>query len=442
MKIALPAYVAEALEKLHNTGYEAYVVGGCVRDALLGREPNDWDITTNALPDDVLRVFSGYRVIPTGLQHGTVTVLIDGEPLEITTYRIDGDYSDNRHPDAVTFTPNLQEDLARRDFTINALAYHPQGGLVDCYSGLADLDKAQIVCVGNPERRFTEDALRILRALRFSAQLGFSIEKMTARAIHRLAPLLRRVTAERIQTELIKLLCGDYAKPVLLAFSDVIGVILPELMPMFGLEQSNPYHFLSVYEHTVETVCAIKNDRILRLTMLFHDSGKPACYTRDENGVDHFRGHAPVSAAIAEQALVRLRFDRQTVDTVKKLVLHHDDDLSIEDYCLKRVLNRLGEELSLALVEIQKADVLGQHPDKLDRLHTLNAIATRIRELVDTSACFSLGDLAVNGDDLLQVGFRKGRPLGDTLHSLLDEVMAEHLPNDRAVLLKYAEKLK
>ncbi len=442
MTITLPAYVLTALEKLHNAGHEAYVVGGCVRDTLLGRKPNDWDITTSALPKDTMRVFSGYRIIPTGIEHGTVSVMIDGNPLEITTYRIDGTYSDNRHPDNVTYTRNLQEDLARRDFTINALAYHPHNGLTDCFSGVADLDKQQIACVGDPEKRFTEDALRILRALRFSAQLGFSIEKMTAKAIHRLAPLLRRVAAERIQVELVKLLCGDYAKSVMLSYSDVFGVLLPEIVPMFGLEQSNPYHFLSVYEHTVETVCSVKNDRILRLTMLFHDSGKPACYTRDENGIDHFHGHAPVSAAIAEQAMSRLCFDRQTIDTVKKLIIHHDDDLSIEDYSIKRLLNRLGAELSLALIEVQKADVYGQHPDKLDRIHSLDTIATRIQQLIDEQCCFTLKSLAITGDDLLSIGFQRNKKLGDTLNFLLDEVMAERLPNERATLLKFAEKLK
>ena len=235
MAFTLPSYVSLALEKLNNHGFEAYVVGGCVRDSLMGRAPNDWDITTDALPEQLLSTFAEYRVIPTGLQHGTVTVLIDDHPLEITTYRIDGTYSDNRHPDSVSFTRSLREDLARRDFTINALAYHPQTGIVDHFSGLADLDNRQIVCVGDPEKRFTEDALRILRALRFSAQFGFPIEKMTAKAIHRLAPLLRRIAVERVQSELVKLLCGEYVRDVMLAFPDVIGIILPEIVPTIGL---------------------------------------------------------------------------------------------------------------------------------------------------------------------------------------------------------------
>ena len=244
MNIRLPIYVQTALQKLNTAGHKAYIVGGCVRDSLIGRTPNDWDITTDALPEQIIAIFANDRVIPTGIQHGTVTVLLDGQPLEITTYRIDGKYSDNRRPDSVSFTQSLQEDLLRRDFTINAMAYHPKIGIVDCYSGLADLSSQRLVCVGDPEKRFAEDALRILRALRFSAQFGFSIEKMTAKAIHRLAPLLRGISAERIQAELSKMLCGEHVRSVMLNYSDVLSVILPEITPMIGLEQINPYHFL------------------------------------------------------------------------------------------------------------------------------------------------------------------------------------------------------
>ncbi len=441
MTITLPTHVEKAIIQLNNNGYDAYVVGGCVRDSLLGRQPNDWDITTSAHPQQIIDVFSNCRIIPTGIQHGTVTVLIDNIPLEITTYRIDGEYSDNRHPNDVSFTDNLREDLARRDFTINALAYHPSKGLVDCFSGLADLDNRQLVCVGDPDRRFTEDALRILRALRFSAQFGFAIESVTARAIHRLCPLLRRIANERIQEELSKLLCGEFVKPILLAYADVLGVILPELIPMIGLEQQNPYHFLNVYEHTVETVTAIQPDRILRLAMLFHDTGKPACYTRDEYGIDHFSGHAPISAAIAEQALTRLRYDRQTIDTVKTLVIHHDDDLFLTDYALKSLLHRLGVNGALALIEIQKADVIGQHPDRLDRLQTLDMMKDRLHTLIANGACFSLQSLAIDGNDLKTIGYQ-GKAIGDMLNSALDEVMAGHLPNERATLLQYAQKRK
>ena len=442
MTVSLPSYVACALEKLNSCGYEAYVVGGCVRDTLMGREPNDWDITTNALPEQIITTFAEFRVIPTGLKHGTVTVLIDEQPLEITTYRIDGEYTDHRHPDNVSFTSQLSEDLRRRDFTVNALAYHPGTGIIDLFSGLADIDNQRIVCVGDPEKRFTEDALRILRALRFSAQFGFAIEKITAQAIHRLSPLLRRIAAERIQNELVKLLCGEHVRSVMLAFPDVFGVILSEIAATIGLEQTNPYHYLSVYEHTVETITAVPPLPILRLTMLFHDSGKPVCYTRDENGIDHFTGHAAVSAKIAEQALSRLRFDRQTIDEVKLLILHHDDDLTPADYPLKRILNRLGEKSALDLIAIQKADVYGQHPDKLDRIVILDSLAVRMQELIDEKACYSLKSLAISGDDLISIGYNADRYLGDTLAVLLDLVMQQKLPNERATLLQYASNKK
>ena len=442
MTIALPSAVSAALQKLNNAGYEAYVVGGCVRDSLLGIQPNDWDITTNALPDEITAVFVGERVIPTGIAHGTVTVLLDGQPLEITTYRVDGTYSDNRHPDSVVFTRSLKDDLARRDFTVNALAYHPTVGLVDCFSGLADLARGAIVCVGEPEKRFTEDALRILRALRFSAQLGFTIEKMTAAAIRKLAPLLQRVSAERIAAELGKLLCGKAVKGVLNAYPDVFGIILPELVPSVGLRQENPYHYLTVYEHTVETVAAIPPELPLRLAMLFHDCGKPQCHTRDANGVDHFRGHPPISAAMAEQALERLRFDRRTIDTVKMLVLHHDDRLDQTDLTLKHLLSEYGLDNALSLIAVQRADILGQHPDKRDRLTELDAMEQRLHELVAENACVSLKQLAVNGEDLLALGFAPGRAIGDTLHSLLDGVMSDEYPNERTALLNAARKYR
>ncbi|MBQ5841079.1 MAG: HD domain-containing protein, partial [Clostridia bacterium] len=376
MQMPLPSPVVQALSILKMAGFEAYVVGGCVRDTMLGKQPMDWDITTSALPEQILSAFAEYKTVPTGIQHGTVTVIVENTPLEVTTYRIDGEYADSRHPNEVFFTSSLQEDLRRRDFTINAMAYHPEKGLVDCFSGAADLAAQKITCVGDPACRFTEDALRILRALRFSAVLGFSIEKVTADTIHKLAPLLRRVSAERIADELKKLLVGEHVRQVLLDFADVFCVILPELQPLIGLRQDNPYHHLTVYEHTVETVAAIKNDLPLRLTMLFHDVGKPACYTRDASGIDHFRGHPAISTAIAERAMERLRLDNATISAVKVLIMHHDDSLSLLDKQLKRLLNRL-ESAAYQLVEVQRADVYGQHPDKRDRLSFLDAVENR-----------------------------------------------------------------
>lgn len=441
MTIRLPASASRALTLLQAAGYEAYVVGGCVRDSLLHKSPADWDVTTSARPEQILEVFRNERTIPTGLEHGTVTVLLEGEPVEITTYRIDGAYTDHRHPDAVSFTASLGEDLRRRDFTINALAYDPATGLVDICSGVADLEQQRIVCVGDPETRFTEDALRILRALRFSAVLGFPIEKITAGALRKLAPLLRRIAPERVAAELKKLLCSKDCRRVLLEYPDVLGVILPELMPMVGLQQENPYHYLTVYEHTAETVQAAPPELVLRLTMLFHDCGKPQCYTRDAAGVDHFRGHAAISAAMAEQALERLRFDRRTIDTVKQLVLHHDDDLPATTIGCKQMLNRFGAEQTLALIAVHRADILGQHPDKRDRLDALDSLEREMTALVDSGCCVDLKALAVHGNDLLSIGFPSGRRLGDTLRQLLEEVMDGKLPNERSALLARAAKL-
>lgn len=439
MNILLPSPVAHAIERLNTAGYEAFAVGGCVRDSMLGKEPNDWDITTSAEPQQTARVFSDCKTIETGVQHGTLTVLLEGMSLEITTYRIDGTYSDSRRPDSVIFTSNLREDLRRRDFTINAMAYHPQAGIVDCFSGMADLEDGRICCVGNPVERFTEDALRIIRALRFSSTLGFSIEKVTADAIHRLAPLLRRVAPERLATELKKLLCGVDARRVLLEYPDVISVVIPELKDTVGLQQDNPYHYLTVYEHTAETVGAIPADPILRLTMLFHDCGKPACYTRDEHGVDHFRGHPAVSSAMAEQAMERLRMDRHTIDVVTLLIMHHDDTLENTDRCLKRLLNRMGPELALSLVDVQAADVWGQHPGKRDRLVFLDELRAHLQKLLDEQCCFTYKDMAVSGDDLLALGFSAGRRLGDVLHSLLECVMDGTCPNEHKALIEKAK---
>ncbi len=439
MIIKLPTYVESALCALREKGFEAYVVGGCVRDSLLGRTPGDWDITTNALPGDIQRIFSSYMVIPTGIQHGTVTVIIQDTPLEITTYRVDGAYTDNRHPDTISFSTSLREDTLRRDFTINAMAYSPDCGIIDYHSGLADLADGRIACVGDPEKRFTEDALRILRAIRFSSVLDFPLEKVTASAAKRLSPLLHNVSAERIACELIKLLCGKGVRRVLLEYADILCVVLPELHPTFSLQQENPYHHLTVYEHTVETVSAVPAEPVLRLAMLFHDLGKPACYTRDSHGIDHFRGHPAISTAIAEQIMTRLRLDKTTVSAVCRLVLHHDDTLSMTDSALKRLLHRFGVQDTHRLVAIQKADVIGQHPDKLDRLSFLASIDKRLDELVEEGACFSLRSLAIDGHDLQSLGYH-GRLLGDTLERLLDDVMDGKLPNEKTALLNAAAK--
>ena len=442
--IHIPQNVLDILHALNNRGHEAYVVGGCVRDSLLGRTPADWDVTTSALPEETEEIFAsgGYTVVQTGLAHGTLTVVKDRCPVEITTYRIDGDYTDARHPDAVRFTRSLREDLSRRDFTINAMAYHPQAGLVDYFSGRADLEARRICCVGEPDKRFAEDALRILRALRFASVLDFSLEKMTGESLYRQAFLLRHIAAERIAVEMNKLLCGPAAFRVLMDYPEVFTVILPELSPMRHHPQYNAYHKYDIYEHTMRAVQAAPPLPVLRWVMLLHDSGKPSCFTRDEEGIGHFYGHPAVSAQITGEVLRRLRLDTETVERAVMLVTYHDVRLTAKEAEVKRWLRRLGEEAFFQLLEVQKADVRGQHPDLLYRLQDMEAIAQTAREVLDSQACFSLKDLQVNGHDLIQIGIYPGKLLGDTLEALLEAVIDGRCPNHKEALLEMAKDMR
>ncbi len=322
MQISLPVPVEYVLHTLRRGGYEAYIVGGCVRDALLGFPPADWDVTTSAPPEDIVRLFEGRnRLIETGLKHGTVTILADGMPVEVTTYRIDGKYTDGRHPDSVCFTASLAEDLRRRDFTINAMAYCPEEGLIDCYSGQADLREGIIRCVGVPDIRLQEDALRILRALRFASVLGFSIDGDTADSLRRNRELLANIAAERLAAELNRLLCGRKAGKILLDYSDILGIFLPELSPMVGFAQHNAYHAYDVWEHTARCLQAASPLLPVRLAVLLHDSGKPPCFTMDDNGIGHFYGHPAVSTEIARTVLTRLRYESKTTETVCRIFL-------------------------------------------------------------------------------------------------------------------------
>ena len=336
--IKIPQEVQLILKVLTAQGYEAYVVGGCVRDSLLGKKPQDWDICTSALPQEVKKAFNNLPVLETGLKHGTVTVMIDHKPYEVTTYRIEDQYSDNRHPDKVEFVKDLEQDLARRDFTINAMAYNPKSGLVDCFNGLADLDNKIIRCVGKAEERFLEDGLRILRAIRFASTYNFKIERATTEAIYSKKNLLANLAGERIQIELDKLLCGSGVKEILHQFAEVLAVIIPEIWPMLGFEPNNPHHIYDLWTHTIESVAQAPPQLVLRLTMLLHDLGKPDCYTVDEKGIGHFYGHSKISAEKAKDILQRLKYDRATIDTVLTLVANHDLDLlpqkNISNPCL------------------------------------------------------------------------------------------------------------
>ena len=433
-----PAQVSAVLTRLEQAGFPAYAVGGCVRDTLLGRTPEDWDVTTAARPEQTAALFAGHS-IPTGLRHGTVTVRQDGLSVEVTTFRADGPYSDHRRPDAVYFSDSLAEDLCRRDLTVNAMAMDVRGALTDLYGGQDDLRRGVLRCVGDPDRRFGEDALRIMRTLRFSSVLGFTVEERTAAALHRCAPLLRDIAAERLLSETDRLLCGAHVLPVLLAYPDVLGVFLPELLPCVGLDQRNRHHLYDVWEHTARSVAAIPPEPVLRWAMLLHDVGKPACFTVDDQGVGHFYGHPKVSASLAEELCRRLRMDKRTAHEIVTLVQWHDRDIPRTERAIARAVHQLGEDTFRRLLAIKRADNLAQHPAYRGRLTELDRAEAILDALLAKQACFSLRDLAVDGRDMLALGLR-GPAVGHTLDALLAQVLDGALPNDRAALLAAADR--
>ena len=438
----LPEQVRLALARLEDAGYEAFVVGGAVRDYVRGADTGtDWDITTSALPEETETVFAGYRVIETGMKHGTVTVLLDGEPLEITTYRVDGGYSDHRHPDEVRFTRSLREDLRRRDFTMNAMAYSPRTGVVDPFGGQADLAAGVVRCVGEPDRRFQEDALRILRALRFASALGMSIHPDTARAARDNRTLLTLVAAERVRVELTKLLCGADAERVLLEFPDVLSVPLPEIGAMVGFDQHNPHHDRDIWAHTAAVTAAIPARPVLRWAALLHDVGKPPCFSLAEDGVGHFYGHAAESARMADGILRRLRFDTDSREEIVRLIRYHDLPIQPERKPVKRLMNKLGPDTVRRLIELHKADTRGQSAICAGRIAEYDAVAAVLDEILNEKECFSLRELVVNGIDMMALGLA-GRDIGRVLNACLTAVMEEKLPNERGALLEYAKQVK
>jgi tRNA nucleotidyltransferase (CCA-adding enzyme) len=441
MKITLPSNAKMILDTMHKAGFEAYVVGGCVRDALLGREPGDWDITTNALPQDIKKLFK--RTIDTGIQHGTVTVMVGKEGYEVTTYRIDGKYEDSRHPSEVTFTKSLTEDMKRRDFTINAMAYSEEEGIIDRFGGMEDLENKLIRCVGDPMERFSEDALRIMRAVRFSAQLDYKIEEETQEAIKKLAPTLEKISAERIQTELVKLLVSPHPERIRDAYElGVTAVILPELDKCMVTPQYNPHHVFTVGEHIIQTLTYVPNDKVLRLTMLMHDLAKPETMTVDEIGIGHFYGHAQKGADMARGIFKRLKFDRETMDLVCKLVLYHDDRFPPTEKNVRRAMNRVGvKELEL-LFDVRYADTMAQ--SSLKRKENLDGIeeARRVyKHILEEQQCVTIKELAVNGSDLIALGISPGKKLGEILNAMLEDVLEEPDHNNREYLLD-ADRLK
>ena len=435
----IPTEVKAILRRLEDAGFEAWCVGGAVRDLLLGRVPGDWDVTTSARPEEVMALF-GESAIPTGLQHGTVTVG-GGRGVEVTTYRRDGEYLDNRRPESVVFTSSLQEDLARRDFTVNAIALNLRGELADPWNGMADLKAGVLRAVREPEERFREDALRIIRGLRFASRLGFFIEENTERAIRRCAPLLRNIAVERLRVELTGLLCGEHVLPVLLAYPDVLGVFIPEITPCVGFEQHTVYHCYDVWEHIARSVAAVPPQPVLRYTMLFHDLGKPDTFTVDDEGNGHFYGHYRTSTVAAERIMDRLRFDHQSKRQILTLVEHHDAPLPLTEKGVRKNLARYGEETLRLLLQVKRADNLAQADAFRDRQQLIDQWEQLLQVVLAGDSCFSLKQLAVRGNDLLAIGM-SGPAVGETLRELLELVMDEQLPNDRAALLEYVKETR
>lgn len=449
--VAIPNAAQKVIAYLEAAGFQAYIVGGCVRDSLMGKVPHDWDICTNALPDDVIRIFGANNTIPTGLKHGTVTVN-DGGQYEVTTFRIDGKYLDGRHPDSVRFVRSLAEDLARRDFTINAMAYNPATGLVDIFGGENDIQKGVIRAVGEPRKRFQEDALRILRAVRFSAKLGFAIESQTYEAMGREICGLDKVSAERIGSEILQIVTAPFAKQALSAHNGmVIRYVIPELGVCYGVEQNNRYHHEDVFYHIISTLGNAETchqfpdewaDKYVRMALLLHDIGKPQCKTTDENGYDHFYKHAPASAELAEKVLRRLRYSNEFIDTVVELIRYHDAELVPTKACARRLLNKLGVDQLHRLLKLRECD---------NRAHTSAAwvkfnnqtvpFAEVLQQVLDEESAFKLKDLAINGKDLIAAGYKPGKNMGRVLDALLEEVINEQIQNDKATLLHRAKAL-
>ena len=439
VEIQIPEKVNKIIHTLQEHGYEAYAVGGCVRDSFLGREPMDWDITTSAMPEETKALFP--HTFDTGIEHGTITVLLDHEGFEVTTYRVDGKYEDSRHPKEVIFVRNLQEDLLRRDFTINAMAYNEKEGIVDIFGGMDDLRAGIIRCVGNAQARFSEDALRILRGIRFAAQLGFELEDETREGMRLLAPTLRKISAERIQVELVKTLTSS--RPDLLREAWKLG-ITKEFLPEFDLAmettQETVHHMYTVGEHILHTLLEVRPDRILRLTMLFHDIGKPYMKTMDADGVAHFKGHPEKSSELANEILHRLKFDNDTIRKVTKLVRYHDHRMPVTPAHVRRAIHEIGEDLFPLYLEVRRADVSAQSMyQREEKVADIDGVEKLYHEIMERNECVSLKMLAVTGKDLIAAGMKPGKEIGQMLEHFLDLVLEHPELNQKEELLKRIE---
>ena len=441
-KIMLPEYVAELLDHLDRKGYTGYLVGGCVRDALLGRQPEDYDIAVAAAPEQLIHAFSGYRTVETGVRLGTLTVLVQEYPVEVTSFRREGAYTDSRHPDRVEFTDSLTADLARRDFTVNAMAYRPDTGLIDPFHGEEDLRRGVLACVGDPHTRFSEDALRILRAMRFCSVLGLSQDPRLMAAANSCSPQLSEISVQRIFSELEKFLCGEHAGQVMRQFIKPLCTIIPPLEKAVGFDQKNPHHIYTVYDHIAATVEACPPQRLLRLTMLLHDIAKPYVMTEDANGVRHFRGHQERGAQMAREILTHLGCDRRTIEKVCRLIRWHDLRPAPDRISIHRYLLQVGYEDALLLTQVRRADLSAQAPAYHDQLSQIDAAERMIRRLQAEGAPVDVGGLAVSGGDLLALGIRPGPQVGELLTALLKAVADGKVENEKKGLLKKTLQLQ
>jgi len=454
--LKLPDAVGEIMDALEESGHEAFIVGGCVRDVLRGAEPADWDMCTDASPREMFAIFgkpekksekdgeyySGWRIFDTGARHGTVGILINDKLYEVTTYRVDGNYADNRHPDSVRFSRSIEDDLARRDFTVNAMAYNKKRGLIDLFGGQEDLQNGIIRCVGNPAERYLEDALRIMRAMRFSAQLSFSIETNTYEAMNKYAYLLHNISEERIREEFVKTLTGIGSLQSLDRCRKVIDEIIPEAVPMFGLDQKNDYHCYDVWQHTLHVVHYVINTVPLKLAAFFHDIGKPPCMTLTEDGWGHFYGHEHMSAEMAESVMKRLKFDNKTTALVKELIWYHGIVFQQTEKHAKHMLNKFGAEKLDMLTELEIADVSSQAPSCAEeRIANIEKFRGITADILEQQKCFSMRDMAIDGRDILELGVPQGPEVGRILKALFSGVIDEKIPNEKEILRREAEKM-
>lgn len=433
----IPSFAQKVVDRLTKSGFEAYFVGGCVRDEIMGRCAHDYDVTTNALPEEIKKAFHDYKTILTGEKHGTVTVVSENENVEVTTFRVDGIYLDSRHPESVSFTNKIKDDLARRDFTVNAIAYN--GGFVDPFGGIEDIKNRIIKTVGDADTRFSEDALRIMRALRFSAELGFSIEEETRRSIFKNKELLRKVSVERIFVEFSKLIMGEYAEKILMEYALVIGVFIPEILPCVGFEQRNKYHIYDVYTHIVKAVVNSEYDLKIRLATFFHDIGKPDCFTFDgESG--HFKGHDKTSAEIAHTVLTRLKVDNETKNTVTELVREHQRDIIPEEKYVKRMLSKFSYDFFDMLMKVKRADTIAHSKLAEKNFEVIEKLCDIKKDVMLKGDCLHVKDLKVNGHDLIAAGIIDGRKIGEMLNLLLNEVIEGNVKNEREKLMEIVKK--